>query len=84
MGATAQQVTQNPPDPDLQSQDERLGQVLRIMTNADRRLMNIQAGWNNPPDGDKPETIALLNTLIDECSSIMDIANALLLDIPRG
>ena len=81
MEAAAQRT--HPPDPGAPAQDEQLGQVLRLMMNANRRFMNLQARWTDPPDPNMPQIVALLDSIKAECDGIDQIADALLATLER-
>ena len=66
-------------DPRLREQEERLRNVLEHVENANDRIRGVAVRWVAPPEPDRPAFETLLNTINNECQSVMDTAHELLL-----
>ncbi len=57
---------------------KRLDRVTKILTRANARLDRIQAGWQNPPEPDRPATITAVTNVQNQAQHALDVANDLL------
>lgn len=55
---------------DKPAQDEKLGQVLKLIEIAKGNLADINAGWADPPEPSKPALRALLADIMTDCAAI--------------